>query len=215
MDIPINARVECADGPCGRSTFLIIDPTKEQVTHLVVQEQEAPHTERLVPIELVLESTPQGIRLRCSRDALNSQDPFKIQEFVRSTIPHYQGGAFMAWPFAVPETRTELLEIKEEAISKPVTAITERTTRISDGLENAQQNLSETQTNINNNLEAISSIKARIPGLIDLLSITLSFVYLWIAFGQVALIVFTWNIIKAPEETENAAENNVNNEEKE
>jgi sporulation protein YlmC with PRC-barrel domain len=110
MEIPINAGVKCEDGPCGQSTYVIIDPTEEQVTHLVVQEQEAPHTERLVPIELVLGTTPQGIRLRCNRDVLNSQDPFKIQEFVRSTVPHYQGDAFMAWPFAVPETRTELLE---------------------------------------------------------------------------------------------------------
>ena len=101
----------------------------------------------------------------------------------------------------VEEFRTELHEIKEEAVSKPVKAITDRTTRISDKLENTQQNLSNTQSNINKNHQTISTIKARVPGLIDLLSIIVSFVYLWIALGQVALIVYVWNIVKAPEKS--------------
>ena len=99
------------------------------------------------------------------------------------------------------EFRTELYAIKEEAISKPVTAITDRTTRISDELEATQQNLSNTQANINENIDSISSIKARVAGVIDLTSAALSFVFLWLAFGQVSLIVLAWNSLKAPKKS--------------
>jgi hypothetical protein len=36
MDIRINAEVYCADGECGKSTYVIINPVKEKITHLVV-----------------------------------------------------------------------------------------------------------------------------------------------------------------------------------
>jgi len=105
----------------------------------------------------------------------------------------------------VEETRAELRAIREEAISRPVTAITDRTTRISDGLEAAQTALSGTQINIDDNLESIGNIKARVPGLIDLISLLFSFIFFWIALGQAGLIVLAWGAIKGPstsEETE-------------
>lgn len=104
----------------------------------------------------------------------------------------------------VEETRAELRAIREEAISKPVTAITDRTTRISDGLEAAQTALSGTQINIDDNLESIGRIQARVPGLIDLVSLVFSFIFLWIAFGQVGLIVLAWGAIKGHSTSEEA-----------
>jgi len=92
----------------------------------------------------------------------------------------------------------ELRAVKEEAISKPVTAITDRTTRISDEMEATQQNLSTTQANISEDLEATSSIKARIPGIIDMVSAMLSFIFLWLALGQAGLIVLAWNGLIVP-----------------
>ena len=96
------------------------------------------------------------------------------------------------------QMRTELQEIKGEAINMPVTAITDRTTRISDGLETAHEALSDTQADIDENRQTISRIKSRVAGLIDLSSAALSFVFLWLAFGQVGLILFAWNSLKAP-----------------
>ena len=52
MDIPINAEVRCADGPCGRSTYVVIDPASRQITHVVVKEDGFPFAERLVPLDL-------------------------------------------------------------------------------------------------------------------------------------------------------------------
>jgi hypothetical protein len=38
MEIPLNAQVECTDGICGRSAYVLIDPVFDQVTYLVVRE---------------------------------------------------------------------------------------------------------------------------------------------------------------------------------
>jgi hypothetical protein len=43
MDIPLNAEVHCTDGVCGRSTYVIVNPVNEQVTHVVVREAWFPH----------------------------------------------------------------------------------------------------------------------------------------------------------------------------
>lgn len=104
----------------------------------------------------------------------------------------------------VEETRAELRVIREEAISKPVTAITDRTTRISDGLEATQTALSSSQNNIDDNLEFIGNIKARVPGLIDLVSLVFSFIFLWIALGQFGLIVLAWGTTKGHSTSEEA-----------
>ena len=54
MDIPLNAEAHCADGVCGRSTYVIVNPVNEQVTHVVVREEWFPHNEHLVPLDLVI-----------------------------------------------------------------------------------------------------------------------------------------------------------------
>ena len=56
-NIHLNANVECTDGLCGTSTCVIIDPQTHQVTYIVVKEKARPHTEYMVPVDKVLEST--------------------------------------------------------------------------------------------------------------------------------------------------------------
>src|SRR5512135_1786753 len=53
MEIPLQAQVECTDGVCGRSEYVLINPVAERATHLVVREASLPHTQYIVPIELV------------------------------------------------------------------------------------------------------------------------------------------------------------------
>ena len=57
IDIPMDASVECADGVCGRSVYLVINPVKQKVTHLVVEETEFPYAERLVPVQWIVQTT--------------------------------------------------------------------------------------------------------------------------------------------------------------
>ena len=105
MDIPLNAEVHCADGVCGRSTYVIVNPVNEQVTHVVVREEWFPHAEYLVPLSLVIESTPDIIHLRCTKDELIMQEPFTEVEYVEGDLPgfRYERDDFMMWPYNVPE----------------------------------------------------------------------------------------------------------------
>jgi uncharacterized protein YrrD len=82
MDLPIDADVQCTDGASGRSTYVIVNPTTRAVTHLVVREGEWPHTERLVPVELVVDTTADTIRLNCTRDHVVTMERFIQTEFV-------------------------------------------------------------------------------------------------------------------------------------
>jgi len=105
MEIPLNAEVHCADGVCGRSTYVIVNPVNEEVTHVVVREEWFPHAEHLVPLDLVVESTPDTIRLRCTKGDLVTQEPFTEVEYVKGDLPgfSYESGDLMLWPYSVVE----------------------------------------------------------------------------------------------------------------
>ena len=110
MDIPINVTVECINGPGGRSTAIILNPSSERVTHLVVREPGLLGIERLIPVELVAESTPQRIRLRCTMDELATMQPFISTEFlpVPPGFGPYPVEGAMLWPYVSldPEVAT-------------------------------------------------------------------------------------------------------------
>lgn len=110
MDISINAEVHCTDGLCGHSTYVVLNPITKQITHLVVKERNLPHTAFLVPVELVVESTPHVIHLDCTRAELTRMDPFVETEFIRSEIPQLTMDPYMLWPYYVPETQIFTLE---------------------------------------------------------------------------------------------------------
>jgi hypothetical protein len=108
MDIPTDVQVYCEDEPCGRSTYIILNPVTDEVTHLVVKQETFPSTDRLVPVSLIAESTPQRILLRCSKAEMSKMPPFTETEFV----PPADGemDPLLMWPYAVPETAAMTLE---------------------------------------------------------------------------------------------------------
>jgi len=87
MEIPIDVEVHCSDGLYGQATCLLVDPTRKEVTHLIVKETEPPHTERMVPIEVVSETTPDLILLHCTKGELDLMDPFIQTEYIREEMP--------------------------------------------------------------------------------------------------------------------------------
>jgi sporulation protein YlmC with PRC-barrel domain len=104
MDIPVEAKVHCVDGPGGESTQVIIYPTTNKVTHVVVKERQAPHTERLVPLRSVVETADDLIRLRCTRRELSGMRAFILTEFVRAEIPGYEDiSGYILHPYVVPQ----------------------------------------------------------------------------------------------------------------
>jgi sporulation protein YlmC with PRC-barrel domain len=106
MDIPIDAKVQCSDGLGGRSMLVIVNPTTKKVTNVVVRERQDPHTERLVPIRYVVETTDDLIRLSCPRHKLSEMREFIQTEFVRAdfrAFPDFEDYApYMLHAYVVP-----------------------------------------------------------------------------------------------------------------
>jgi hypothetical protein len=108
VDLPTNARVHCSDGPAGRSTYIVGNPVNRQITHLVVKSNRPPFKEYLVPIDQVEETTPDLIKLKCTRNDLDKMEPFEYEELVPTTVPHYR---------SLPSTHQTLGVILEQEVT--------------------------------------------------------------------------------------------------
>jgi sporulation protein YlmC with PRC-barrel domain len=114
MRLELGTPVRCTDAAYGELADVVIDPTKQRVTHIVVrpQDQEA-SANRLVPVELIeAASGEQELMLRCSVDDVNKLDTvqefayFRLGEFPTSdskwdvgasdvlASPYYEGSGF-------------------------------------------------------------------------------------------------------------------------
>ncbi len=88
MEIPINAEVKCTDGVCGRSTYIVVNPANQQITHIVVKLAHWPHAERLVPIELVRKGGANTLELDCTCAHVITLQHFIDTHYVRETFPN-------------------------------------------------------------------------------------------------------------------------------
>ena len=68
QEIPLDAKVFCTDGECGRLSHIIIDENSKKMTHLAVKNSNplASH-QYLVPIEFVTKGSSESIQLSCKR----------------------------------------------------------------------------------------------------------------------------------------------------
>jgi len=112
MDISPKAEVMCADGPCGQSEAVILKPDTEQITHVVVAEQDLPHSKYLVPVELITESTSDQIRLSCSKADMEKLEPFTETELIPNYFNIYEAGASLYGPGQIYTTPVFTLEHK-------------------------------------------------------------------------------------------------------
>ena len=136
MEIPLNARVECTDGVCGRSESILVNPVLDKVTHLIVREA-ASNTEYIVPIDFVVETIDDTIRLRCSKAELKKMDPFIKTTFVEQKVPDrnfnypgglFGGGAYYYLPYVASD---ETVQVPMEHKQIPVGELTaQRGTRV-------------------------------------------------------------------------------------
>ena len=108
IDIPINAKVKCLDGrSAGWSTGVVFNPSTGQITYLIVKGYQFPHTLRLVPVEQVVEATPQTINLDCTMTDVAKMAPFVKAEFVEVEVPNYlSDGDTCSYFIPEPETIT-------------------------------------------------------------------------------------------------------------
>ena len=113
MDIPIHAEVRCADGPCGESDCVILNPVTDQITHFVVREKAYPFEKRLVPVERIKETSPYLILLDCNLDEFAKMPKFIETEFLVPDPYKYTISPTMIWPYA---TYMEAITIEHEQI---------------------------------------------------------------------------------------------------
>lgn len=121
-DVPLNAKVRCTDGFAGRSSYVIIEPTTDQVTHLVVRRNGLRHCEHLVPIGLVEETTPDTIRLRCTKNELAMMKPFIQRRFIRHERPRFDQGTYLPHPQIIPKEMI-MVEVEFARIPKGELAV--------------------------------------------------------------------------------------------
>ena len=117
VDVPISAKAECVDGAGGRSVGVIIDPMTWQVTHFVVEEGRPSRTERLVSADWVVETTPDLVRLRCSKSEMAAMQPFVEIEYNRMDRSTFVGGPYCGWygwPYVA--LATTLMPVKHERV---------------------------------------------------------------------------------------------------
>jgi uncharacterized protein YrrD len=105
MEIPLHAEVACSDGGCGESTYVIVDPRSDKLTHVVVEENGLPAEEHLVPVDLIVATRPDRIQLRCTREQLAGLKPFTREEYLPGTESYlsYPPDGYMTWPANAPE----------------------------------------------------------------------------------------------------------------
>jgi hypothetical protein len=84
MRIDLDTPVICVDGPAGQLQDVVIDPTTQRLTHLVVQPHDANDRVRLMPIEHARADTASaGIALDCSIATFLASDPIQESAYLR------------------------------------------------------------------------------------------------------------------------------------
>lgn len=100
VSFTIGAHASCEDGPCGTVKRVVVDPLARTVTHLVVEPKHRLGLARLVPVGIA-ESTPDGVRLRCSTADFEQLDSAEETQFVAGTIGYEKYGPdqVLSWPY--------------------------------------------------------------------------------------------------------------------
>ncbi len=101
MNIALNAKIICTDGPCGNINHVILKSTNEQITHLVIRDENNSEQQYLVPLDLVTNSSHDQIQLNCTCDELHSMPIFKSEEYIPRSMFKYQIKPFLVTPYAV------------------------------------------------------------------------------------------------------------------
>ena len=93
-------RSRAPTGPPAPSARVVLDPTTDTVTHLVVTRHHGREPQVLVPVEL-LASVDGEVRLGCDSAELDALPPARERHFVTG-IPgplHYRTDQVLAWPY--------------------------------------------------------------------------------------------------------------------
>jgi sporulation protein YlmC with PRC-barrel domain len=129
LDLPIDAKIHAADTVCGRSVALILNPNKDEVTHVAVRLSGITNHKVIVPVKSISRSSEDEIWLDLDCEELSSMPEFVRTDFVEAPMPQeVAGGALLYWPFVIPEVKkfpveVEMVPVDELAIHPGVDVI--------------------------------------------------------------------------------------------
>jgi len=115
MEISLNARVLCSDGPIGKSVRAVINPVTETVTHITVRPEGMGESEHVVPIEDISASTADAVTLSVARNQFYLYPLFVSHRFIDmeeagvdpediDTLPEaHRAMDHVFWPFVTAE----------------------------------------------------------------------------------------------------------------
>lgn len=95
----------------------------------------------------------------------------------------------------VEEIRDGLRAIKEEKVGRPVSFITDRTGTITENLDAALTIIGNARALVDMRLAQVTALKARIPGLIDLISVLLTLIMIWLIAVQGYVLVHAYEFL--------------------
>jgi sporulation protein YlmC with PRC-barrel domain len=122
-EIPVEGKIVCTDGECGRLEQIIVDPIDDRITHLVVRGSKRPHEERLVPVNHVSDTSQDTIHLNIPMENFDAMEPFCEQEFLQVKIPRWDGYGYMSLPYTVPRYEIERRVVEHPRIPRGELAI--------------------------------------------------------------------------------------------
>jgi uncharacterized protein YrrD len=117
MDIPIKAKVSCTDGDCGQITCVIVNPVTDDLTHIVVAEEQFPHEERLIPVKFIRETGADAVHLDCTKAEFFRMDHFIKHEYIEldKSYGGYAAGRYVYLPYASPIDE-DFMDIEHERV---------------------------------------------------------------------------------------------------
>ena len=128
-DIPLNVKVTCIDGECGKSSHVIINPLNQSITHVVVHSENfLDSNERLVTLDKVIATTHKSIQLKCTTQELVAMEKFTETHFINSDAAEYAAfdsrpehifdefDLYSMWPYVYYEDSMYSIPVEEERI---------------------------------------------------------------------------------------------------
>jgi uncharacterized membrane protein len=92
IEVPIQAKVECTDGPCGQCVAVIVNSQSRLVIFFVVADHGLTNrAPRLVPVAQVAAADIRTLHLNCPKEALNTMTPFMESTYQVATTPDSHG----------------------------------------------------------------------------------------------------------------------------
>jgi sporulation protein YlmC with PRC-barrel domain len=97
----MGATVRCTNGVCGRLTQVVVDPIDDRVSHVIVEPEHRSGLGRLVPVDLIAESTTERVSLRCTTDEFERLPSAEKTQFLQGTegFQGYEAENMLLWPY--------------------------------------------------------------------------------------------------------------------